>query len=464
MTLFGIPYDRRQLLYLSGDVLLAVIAIYLAHLFRFGLGPGELLDLLRYSTGASFVFVGTNLILLYVLDGFGTGVDFRRLFPVVRLWIGVGLALVVQMVLYYAVPNWGWGRGVAALATLSFAGGLTAWRVILSVLQPVPAVRLQTLVVGGGEFGKAICDVIKAHPEQSRIYDLVGVLEDDAQAVPSGLTHVGSPDRLMELVAKYRVGSIIVAIPSGMSPELTRDLLDCKGRGLRIEDSRSVYKRITGKVPVFHISNTALIFGPDFAGSSRVMSAMQRLADIGISLVGLTVSAPIVALAGLAIKLETPGPMFFLQERVGVNEKPFTIVKLRTMGVDAEAKSGAVWSQGAGDPRVTRVGKFLRRSRIDELPQFWNVLRGDMSMVGPRPERDHFVRQLKERIPFYGLRFVVKPGVTGWAQVMYRYGASEEDAAEKLRYDLFAVQELSPMLYTLILLKTVQTVLLRPGS
>lgn len=464
MTLFGIPYDRRQLLYLFGDVLLAVIAIYLAHLFRFGMGPEELAGVLRYSTGASFVFVGTNLVLLYVLDGYGTATDFRRPFPVVRLWVGVGLALLLQMMLYYAIPNWGWGRGVAALATLSFAGGLTAWRVILSILQPVPAVRLQTLVLGGGEFGTAIRDVIKAHPEQSRIYDIVGVVEDDEDEIPEGMDHLGTTDQLVDLVAKYRVGGIIVAIPSGMSPELTWGLLDCKGKGLRIEDSRTVYKRITGKVPVFHISNTSLIFGPDFAGSSRVMSALQRMADIAVSFVGLSFSAPIIAIAGIFIKLETPGPMFFLQERVGINEKPFTIVKLRTMGVDAEAKTGAVWSQGAGDPRVTRVGRFLRRTRIDELPQFWNVLKGDMSMVGPRPERDHFVRQLKERIPFYGLRFVVKPGVTGWAQVMYRYGASEEDAAEKLRYDLFAVQELSPMLYGLILLKTVQTVLLRPGS
>ena len=464
MTLFGIPYDRRQLLYLTGDVLLAIVAIYLAHLFRFGLGPGELLGLLGTSTGASFVFVGTNLIVLYVLDAYGTVVDFRRPFSVFRLWLGVGLALLVQMMLYYAMPNWGWGRGVAALATLSLAGGLTAWRVILSILQPVPAVRLQTLVLGGGEFGAAIHDVIRANPEQSHIYDLVGMLDDDAEAAPEGLEHLGAPSGLVDIVAKYRIGCIIVAIPSGMSPVLTRALLDCKGKGLRIEDSRSVYKRVTGKVPVFHISNTSLIFGPDFAGTSRLMAAMQRVADVGISLVGLAFSAPIVAMAGVAIKLETPGPMFFLQERVGVNEQPFTIVKLRTMGVDAEKGTGAVWSQGAGDPRVTRVGKFLRRSRIDELPQFWNVLRGDMSMVGPRPERDHFVRQLKERIPFYGLRFVVKPGVTGWAQVMYRYGACEEDAAEKLRYDLFAVQELSPMLYGLILLKTVQTVLLRPGS
>ncbi|HND31604.1 MAG TPA: sugar transferase, partial [Myxococcota bacterium] len=166
----------------------------------------------------------------------------------------------------------------------------------------------------------------------------------------------------------------------------------------------------------------------------------------------------------ILVKLESPGPAFYIQERLGKNEQPFGIIKLRTMRQDAEAGTGAVWSQGQGDPRVTRVGRFLRRSRIDELPQFYNVLRGDMSVIGPRPEREHFVRLLKEKIPFYGLRFSVKPGVTGWAQVRYRYGASEEDAVEKLSYELYAVQEMSPALYILILLKTIQTVMVRPGS
>lgn len=466
MTLFGIPYDRRQVLYLLGDVVLALFAIWFAHFMRFGGDGGltELLGIYRASTVATSIFIATNITLLYIVDAYSARIDFREPVQSLRLFAAVVAAFVAQMALFYALPDWGWGRGVAALASMSFTGGLLVWRVAVSILKPVPARRMNTLVLGAGTTGREIVHVIQDHPEQSRIYRLVGYL-DDADELPTlSLPLLGGTDRLLQEVKQRRIGSIIVAIPAGMKPELTKALLDCKTAGVRIEDSRSVYKRVTGKVPIFHVSDTSLIFGPDFAGSSRWMSMTQRAADIGISLVGLTLSAPIIFVAGMLIRLETPGPAIFKQERLGANEQPFTIYKLRTMGVDAEAKTGAVWSQGAGDPRVTRIGTFLRRSRIDELPQFYNVLIGDMSMVGPRPERQHFVDQLKQKIPFYGLRFAVKPGVTGWAQVMYRYGASEEDAAEKLRYDLFAVQELSPMLYALIILKTVQTVVMRPGS
>ena len=248
-----------------------------------------------------------------------------------------------------------------------------------------------------------------------------------------------------------------------MSLDLTRQLLACKTRGVQIEDMPTVYKRLTGKVPVLHLSDDWLIFGPVFSGSSRFSAALQRLADIAIGVVGGALSVLIILPAAILIKLESPGPVFYTQERLGRNERTFRIVKLRTMRSDAEA-GGPQWSQGAGDPRVTRVGRWLRRSRIDELPQFYNVLRGDMALVGPRPEREHFVTQLKEKIPFYALRFSVKPGVTGWAQVRYRYGATDEDAVEKLCYELYAIQEMGPALYVLILLKTIQTVLLRPGS
>ena len=190
-------------------------------------------------------------------------------------------------------------------------------------------------------------------------------------------------------------------------------------------------------MPILHLSDSWLIFGPVFAGTSAFAGGAQRLVDVLIALIGAIGSRPVVLLAAMVVKLESKGPAFFLQERLGRNERPFKIIKLRTMRTDAEA-AGPQWSQ-KGDPRVTRVGRFLRRSRIDELPQFWNVLLGDMSIVGPRPEREYFVNQLKEKIPFYALRFSVKPGVTGWAQVRYGYGATENDAVEKLCFELYAI-------------------------
>ena len=498
MKVLGIQTERRAVLYLTGDLVVALIAVAWGHILRFGVDvwPVDLVGIVQQSTGAVAFFVVTNLLALYLFEAYCPARDFRRPTQALRLWVAVTCAMVAQMVVFYALPDWWWGRGVTLLTNFGFAVLLTIWRFFSCLVRLRLDRRLRTLIIGDNEDGRLIAEQIRDHSEQRLVYRLVGFIDashtDPGDAVTASrpphrsrrretslrgeiialppvkpappLDVLGPPELLREVVDHESIDAIIVAIRRGMSPDLTAQLLDCKAAGVRIEDMRSVYSRLTGKVPIHQISDTSLIFGPEFAGSTGLGAALQRLADVAIALVGLVLSAPIVALAGAAVKLETKGPAFYLQERVGKDELPFTIIKLRTMGQDAEKATGAVWSQGAGDPRVTRVGRFLRRSRIDELPQFWNVFRGDMSMVGPRPERRHFVDQLKERIPFYGLRFAVKPGVTGWAQVKYRYGASEEDAAEKLCFDLFAVQHLTPALYALILLKTVQTVLMKPGS
>ncbi len=471
MKPFGIPVERRAMLYLTGDLVIALISIAVAYAIRFRVPMHEvkLLGLLQESTGASTFFLLANLLCLYVVEAYEPSRDFRQGRQLLRLWSGVAVATLCQMVVFYAFPNWWWGRGITLLTNGAFVFFLTLWRLAMCTVRPRLEVRLRTLILGADAAGQLIADAIAADVERREVYRLVGFIdnaftEEERDDTLSGLPIIGAGGHLVERVKERRIGCIIVAMRSGMGAELTRQLLECKAAGVRIEDMRSVYKRMTGKVPIFHLSDTSLIFGPDFSGTRPIDAALLRIADVLISAVGLLLSAPIILLAGIAVRLETPGPALFLQERVGLNERPFTIVKLRTMGVDAEARTGAVWSQGPADPRVTRVGRFLRRSRIDELPQFFNVLRGDMSMVGPRPERQPFVDQLKEKIPFYGLRFAVKPGVTGWAQVRYRYGASEEDAAEKLCYDLYATQELNPLLYAIILVKTVQTVLMKPGS
>lgn len=464
--LLGIPYQRRQVLMVIGDVVMALVAWQAGHALRLGLdqGAASLGRILAEESGATTFFVVTHLVLLYVADAFDPGRDYRRGREILRLLLAVGAAFLAQATLFYLFPHWWVGRGVAALSSLCFAALLPAWRVALTALRPLPTRRHRCLVVGAGRSGHAIAEVVRTHQEHGSVYDLIGFVDDVVQHSTTGLLVLGPAVDLVKLTRKHRIDLVIVAIRGGMHERLTQQLLECKSRGLTIVDMPSLYKRLTGKVPIDHVADTWLIFGPGFHADRPLIAASQRLADLALALVGLTLSAPVILIAGIIIRLETPGPAFFLQERLGKGERPFTIIKLRTMGRDAEAKTGAVWSQGAGDPRVTRVGRFLRRTRIDELPQFWNVLRGDMSMVGPRPEREHFVRQLEEQIPFYALRFAVKPGVTGWAQVMYRYGATTEDAAEKLRYELFSIQEMSPLLYVLIVLKTLQTVLVRPGS
>ncbi len=478
MKLFGIPFHSRQVYYLFGDLVIAFLSILLANQVRFGVGaPGkDLMSVLGNDTGPSLFVVTSLLIGLYLADAYDVAIDFRHRAALVRPWVAVMAAFIVELAVFTVFPQGGWGRDVIGLSSLSAAVMLSAWRPLVSTVSPGAGFRQRTLVVGAGEPGQLIGETILKLDSADGMYDLVGIVdqpplgnrrqtdfEDDDLAVPFGnLPVVGSATELSALVQKHHIQLIIVALRGSLGGELARQLLECKARGVMIEEMPTVYKRLTGKVPILDLSDAWLIFGPVFAGSSALGAGVQRLVDVTVALVGATVSFPIVAVAALGVVLESRGPAFFLQERLGRNEVPFRIIKLRTMRTDAEA-DGPQWSQ-KGDPRVTRLGRFLRRSRIDELPQFWNVLLGHMSIVGPRPEREFFVNQLKERIPFYALRFSVKPGVTGWAQVRYGYGATQDDAAEKLCFELYAIQEMSPVLYGLILLKTVQTVLLRRGS
>lgn len=479
MKIFGIPYKPRHVMFLVGDVLAALLAVLLAFVVRFGPNAEAHPAAVFGDNPATILFfVSSNLLLLFIADAYNTALDFRRAPEQLRLWLVVNASLFVQMSAYFLLPTDTWGRGIAGLSCLFFGALLSAWRALVTGVRPVPVFRRRTLIVGDGEAGALLADVVRGNAEHEATYQIVGFLShprfgqrrrddpgpDSQPILVQAQPLLGTVAELKEVVAEYRVDLVILAVRGNISSSLARDLLECKARGVTIEEMPTVYKHLTGKVPILHLSDSWFIFGPVFAGSSRQAAASQRVMDILLSLIGLVLSAPLVLLGAIAVKLESRGPAFYLQERFGRNEQPFQIIKLRTMVQDAEARTGAVWSQGASDPRVTRVGRFLRRTRIDELPQFWNVLRGDMSIVGPRPEREHFVRQLEQAIPFYALRFAVKPGVTGWAQVNYRYGASVDEAAEKLCYELYAIQELGPVLYLMIVLKTVQTMLLRPGS
>ena len=471
MKIAGVHVERRSTVYFVGDVVVAIVALAAALAFRTGT-PIYAIDLAGFvdrSTGAASIFVLSHVLFIYISEAYAPSRDYRKPSNVMRLWTAMGAASLMQTALFYMLPYWSTSRALFLVANIAFFAGLTFWRGLMCQIRPKLSVRHRTVILGADQTGHDIASAILKDPEVRLRYDIVGFVDDPNELLdpinsPSGLSIVGGRSALRSWVAAERIGSIIVAIRSGMSPALTRQLLECKAAGILIEDMRVVYKRMTGKVPVQYVSDTSIIFGPEFAGRHGTHLFFQRLADIAVSALGLLLSAPLVALAGIAVKLETKGPVMYSQTRVGLDEKPFTIYKLRSMGINAEAKSGAVWSQGPADPRVTRVGRFLRRTRIDELPQFYNVFVGDMSMVGPRPERPHFVEQLKGQIPYYSLRFAVKPGVTGWAQVMYHYGASVDDSREKLCYDLYAIQEANPALYGLILLKTVQTVLLKPGS
>jgi len=267
---------------------------------------------------------------------------------------------------------------------------------------------------------------------------------------------------LLEMVKREKADKIVVSLSERRGSFPLNDVLSCKMSGIEVVDANSFYEQVMGKLLLENINPSWFIFSDGFRITPGLLLG-KRISDVLFSVVGLIICSPIIPFIALAIKISSPGPIFFKQVRVGEREKPFVLYKFRTMGQDAEKKSGAVWAQ-KDDPRVTKVGKFLRVSRLDEIPQMFNVLRGDMSFVGPRPERPEFVEKLKELIPYYSKRHFVKPGITGWAQVKYQYGASVDDAIEKLRYDLYYIKNLSLALEMLIVLETIKVVLFGRGG
>jgi sugar transferase (PEP-CTERM system associated) len=274
---------------------------------------------------------------------------------------------------------------------------------------------------------------------------------------------IGSIDDIPSLVKTLAVDRVVVSLSDARGKLSMDKLLDMRMSGVSFAQLPSVYEEYTGKIAVDNLRPSWLIFSDGFA-KVTAFGGPARIVDLVGSSLLLVLTLPVMALAALAIKLTSAGPVLYSQQRVGMNGRVFTIYKFRSMRVDAEAGTGAVWATPGRDPRVTKVGALLRRSRVDELPQLWNVLVGDMSLVGPRPERPEFVKNLTTQIPFYGQRHVVPPGLTGWAQVRYAYGASVEDAMEKLQYDLFYIKNRSLALNLYILFETLKTVVTRSGS
>ncbi|MCC6784620.1 MAG: TIGR03013 family PEP-CTERM/XrtA system glycosyltransferase [Planctomycetes bacterium] len=324
------------------------------------------------------------------------------------------------------------------------------------------------LVFGAGPQGQTIATMIADSPYAG--FELMGIVRADSDPEPDPESNalapptariLGSADDLVELAQRLRIARVVVALEERRGTLPVQQLLALRMAGLYVEEKEAMYERITGKIAVQSLRPSYLIFGGGFQ-KHRAAVITKRLLDIVVSTVGLLLALPLCLLTALLIKLDSKGPIFFSQERVGEDGETFFVHKFRTMRTDAEA-AGPQWAK-KNDSRVTRVGRFLRVSRIDEIPQMLNVLTGKMSFVGPRPERPVFVEELAKKIPYYPLRHTVKPGLTGWAQVNHPYGASVEDAAEKLRYDLYYVKNISPLFDLNIILRTVGVILFGKGA
>ncbi|MGE0126876.1 MAG: TIGR03013 family XrtA/PEP-CTERM system glycosyltransferase [Blastocatellales bacterium] len=397
-------------------------------------------------------------ISFYLFDLYDFKMIAQRSALTLRIMQSLGLSAVILALIFYAIPQMTLGRGVFALALALMLTMMTGWRLLARWLLGHPRLAERILILGADAPAINIAREILQRREHG--YEVIGFVGDDPALVGQSLINpsvVGIIDNLEELVRLRRPDRIVVAL-SDRRGNLPLDLLlRLKVRDeIQVEESSRFFERLTGKISTDRLQPGQLVFA-ETGRWMRLYRRVRRLFDISASLIGIAISSPLMISTAIAIRLESPGPIIYLQERVGLHGRTFRILKFRSMRVDAES-NGPVWAD-EDDPRVTRVGRIIRKLRIDEIPQFFNILRGEMSLIGPRPERPAFVNQLEERIPYYSERHLVKPGLTGWAQVCYPYGASFDDAREKHQYDLYYIKNQSPLLDAIILFETARVVL-----
>jgi sugar transferase (PEP-CTERM system associated) len=438
-------------------VALAFVAATIARL-----GPSDATLMLGYEQGALKILLvsAAFMICMYYFDLYDSSILSNRREVLSRLVGVLGTVCVVLAVLYYLYPPLELGRGIFAIGFILVAGVLLLWRKIFSAINSQPQFAERALIFGDGPLATCLLRELESRPELG--LRVVGhVLAERSESAGDPLEAVAC-EELSRAVKVHRVNRIVVAMGDRRGKLPVELLLSLKSGGVIIQDGTDVYEAITGKVPIESLRLGWLLFSPGFH-LSRFLLIYKRLASMLVSILGLLLSLPLIPFIAMAIKLTSPGPVFYKQKRVGRGGTVFYCYKFRTMCADAEADSGPTWV-GDDDPRITPVGRLLRISRLDEIPQLWNVLKGDMSLVGPRPERPEFVDWLTREIPFYHLRHTIRPGITGWAQVRYKYGNSIEDAKEKLRYDLFYIKNMSPGLDFLIFFDTTKTILLGRGA
>jgi sugar transferase (PEP-CTERM system associated) len=447
-----------------GETCLLLGAVVLGIYVRLG---NEAWWLLQYEAGwpKSFLIVAVCQVTLHYSDLYDLrGVTgFHDL--TVRLMSALGTTSLILAVLYYLAPHWIIGRGVFVISVAFMITFVIAWRAAFAWLTRRVSPRERLLLVGTNTAAVDLARELFARRQELGV-DIVGFVDPDRSRIGSPVINpgvVGAIDDIPMLVSRLNVDRVVVSLSDARGKLPMDQLLDIRfSNGVTFDHLASVYEEYTGKIAVENLRPSWLIFSEGFR-KTRLLMAAKRALDVTFATIGLLIGFPIMLVVGALVKCTSRGPMLYHQTRVGLRGHEFTVHKFRTMREDAERSTGPVWST-ANDSRVTSIGRFLRRTRLDEMPQLWNVLVGEMSFVGPRPERPEFVRELTERIPFYGQRHVLKPGVTGWAQIRYTYGASVEDAIEKLQYDLYYIKNLSIALDAVIVLETLKTVIMRRGA
>jgi sugar transferase (PEP-CTERM system associated) len=459
IRLFNVYYPTRTLVLLVCEVLLVGGSFLLATAcLMVPDGYVVLINALVYENGLLKIagITALTLLLTYYFDLYGprrTSASWEIYF---RLLLVLSVLSFVLAGVVYLLPDLDIGPYVLIAGVSLLTLVLVVWRWAYEWIIVLPVFRERVYVLGSGERARAVVELLRGSRDagmevvdwQSESKDHGG-LDLFAAKLRAFRTHRPSIDR------------VIVAMEDRREAMPVRELLELRVRGVIIENSSALMERLSGKLPLDGLNPSTLIFTEGFR-MSPLQQLFRRLLSFIVSLIALIICLPFIPLIILMVRLSSPGPIFFSQTRVGQRGRLFTAYKFRTMREDAEAQ-GAVWA-AKDDPRVTSIGRFMRGTRLDEIPQLWNVLRGEMAFVGPRPERPEFVQWLSQEIPFYDLRHMIRPGITGWAQVRYRYGASLEETRRKLEYDLYYVKHQSIGLDLLIMFETIKTIILRRGA
>jgi sugar transferase (PEP-CTERM system associated) len=400
---------------------------------------------------------------LYYADIYDLRSIGSRIEILMRVMQALGAAALILATLFWVLPGARLGAGIVETSLLAIVFGLLFWRIFVEWVNRAYGPGERILLVGSG---KQVMDLNRELRQRADLpISIIGAVAEDLYALDAGIAGVetlGNLGELDRIIIETKPNRVIIALKERRQQLPIQTLLKFRMRGLLIEEASTLFQKITGKIPVESIHPSALIFTDGFR-----QSTWQRIYGRVVGLIAATLVTiflgPIMLLLALLIKLDSKGPALYKQTRVGKNGQPFEIMKFRSMRVDAEAISGPMWA-AEKDPRITRMGRILRKLRLDELPQFINVFRGEMSFVGPRPERPHFVEQLGKQIPFYDLRHSVRPGITGWAQVSLKYSATVEDSQDKLEYDLFYIKNFSLPFDFLILFQTIKIVMFGRGA
>jgi sugar transferase (PEP-CTERM system associated) len=463
IRLFKVYYPLRTLVLLVGEALIVWVSFVLATLWRNHDSllllnvDGGYLQVLSDLGPKVLVVTLAVLILSHWFDLYDVSRLSEKWEHAFRLLLVVGFVALALALVATRYPSVLPGNGAAFWGLIILTFTLFCWRSVCSWIVQRPFLRERVYVLGTGERAERLVSGLRKRAALG--VEVVGWTGD----VEGELTRDSAASHLLGLAQrKNGVHRVIVAMPNRRGTLPVAELLNLRLTGVKVEEATSWLEKITGRIEVEQLYPSWLIFAEGFRFST-LFRLVRRAVNFLFALAGLVLSLPLLPFIVLAVKLDSAGPVLYRQQRVGRGGTTFYCYKFRTMRVDAEADTGATWAAD-DDPRITRVGRFLRSSRLDEIPQLWCVLKGDMHFVGPRPERPEFVAWLSREIPYYGVRHVVRPGITGWAQVQYKYGNTLEDAREKLQYDLFYIKNASLGLDLLIMFQTIKIVLLGRGA